>query len=205
MDKHFDIDPEVFQEHKRRRITAMNERTMPVPGPAPTSAPAVHEIVGFLPGRLEFEHELDNDAEDLVKDLEFGVVLQYGGDKIPEDENDPDVKARRKWEEEKRLGIPHESSMPPALNGSTNGYHLNGIVKNESKSEDVEMANGTGEDEDEPTQPLPYETTESLNFKLTLLEMYFQRLEKRLESKAFMFDRGLLDYKKVRYYLVPLH
>ena len=31
----------------------------------------------------------------------------------------------------------------------------------------------------------------------TLLEMYFQRVEKRLENKSFMFDRGLLEYKKV--------
>ncbi|KAJ3519730.1 hypothetical protein NMY22_g13068 [Coprinellus aureogranulatus] len=197
MDLHFDVDPEEFQERKRRRITAMNEAQRPLPGPAPTSAPSVHEIAGFMPGRLEFEQEVDNEAENLVKDLEFGVVLQYGGDKIPEDENDPDVKARVKWEEEKLLGL-HDGSMPPAPNGAINGHHINGIVKKEvKKSEDVTMANGEDE-EDEPSQPVPFETQESLNFKLTLLEMYFQRLEKRLEAKALMFDRGLLEYKKIQ-------
>ena len=49
---------------------------------------------------------------------------------------------------------------------------------------------------DEPTQPLPLETKDSFTFKLTLLEMYFQRVEKRLENKSFMFDRGLLEYKR---------
>lgn len=197
MDLHFEVDPEEFQERKRRRITAMNDLQRPLPGPAPTSAPTVHEIAGFMPGRLEFEQEVDNEAENLVKDLEFGVVLQYGGDKIPEDENDPDVKARVKWEEEKLLGL-HDSSTP-APNGSMNGHQMNGIVKKEVKkasSEDVIMANGE-EEEEEPSQPIPFETQESLDFKLTLLEMYFQRLEKRLEAKALMFDRGLLEYKKV--------
>ncbi|KAF5338505.1 hypothetical protein D9611_013239 [Ephemerocybe angulata] len=199
MDLRFDVDPEEFQERKRRRITAMNEVSRPLPGPAPTSAPAVHEISTFLPGRLEFEQEIDNEAENLVKDLEFGVVLQYGGDQIPEDENDPDVRARQKWEEDKLLGLHHtDESVPPSSNGGINGHHMNGIVKKETpKTEDVVMANGD-EESDEPTQPIPFETQESLNFKLTLLEMYFQRLEKRLESKALMFDRGLLEYKKIQ-------
>lgn len=196
MDLHFDVDPEEFQERKRRRITAMNETQRPLPGPAPTSAPSVHEISGFMPGRLEFEQEIDNEAENLVKDLEFGVVLQYGGDEIPEDENDPDVKARVKWEEEKLLGL--HDSMTPAPNGVMNGHHINGIVKKEvRKSEDITMANGD-EEEEEPSQPVPFETQESLHFKLTLLEMYFQRLEKRLEAKALIFDRGLLEYKKIQ-------
>lgn len=36
-----------------------------------------------MPGRLEFEHELDNDAEVAVKDMEFGLVWKYGGDEQP--------------------------------------------------------------------------------------------------------------------------
>ncbi|KAH6897606.1 transcription coactivator [Coprinopsis sp. MPI-PUGE-AT-0042] len=205
MDLEFNVDPFEFQARKRRRITEMNKIQRPAPGPAPTSAPGIHEIQTFLPGRLEFEHELDNDAEDLVKDLEFGVVMQYGGDLIPEDEDDPDVKARKKWEEDKLLGLHDfsESSSTPApssSNGNLNGYHTNGVVvKKEAKSEDVSMANGTGDEEgDEPTVVQPYETEESLEFKLTLLEMYFQRVEKRLEAKGLMFDRGLMDYKKMQ-------
>lgn len=182
MDRTFDIDPEEFQSRKRRRIMEMNKEDPPEPVAAPTSAPGVHEIATFLPGRLEFEHEFDNEAEDLVKDLEFGVVYQHGGDQLPEDEDDPDVKARKKWEEER------DSTPAPTVNG----HHV--VVK----SEDVVMINGTGDEDEEPAFPQPYETQASLDFKLTLLEMYFQRLEKRLEAKAFLFDRGLLEYKKMQ-------
>ncbi|KAF9444781.1 SWIRM-domain-containing protein [Macrolepiota fuliginosa MF-IS2] len=210
MDLHFDVDPEEFQERKRRRIADMNPVAPPEQKVAPTSAPGVHEIATFLPGRLEFEHELDNDAEDLVKDLEFGVCLEWGGDQITEDELDPDVRARAKLAEERRTGFvvpPASKSLPPGkgppapqTNGTINGYHMNGDVKKNLKSEDVTMANGTGEEEEaeEPTLPPPYETNDSLTFKLTLLEMYAQRVEKRHESKAVMFERGLLEYKKMQ-------
>jgi transcriptional adapter 2-alpha len=208
MDLHFDIDPEEFQERKRRRIADMNTVATPAQKVAPTSAPGVHEIATFLPGRLEFEHELDNDAEDLVKDLEFGICLEWGGDQIVEDEQDPDVRVRAKIAEERRNGfvVPNVTkSLPagkgppaPQTNGSINGYHINGDIKKDIKSEDVTMANGTAvDDEEEPTLPPPYESKDSLNFKLTLLEMYAQRVEKRHESKGMMFERGLLDYKKV--------
>ncbi|KAF9010640.1 hypothetical protein BDQ17DRAFT_1346596 [Cyathus striatus] len=190
MDLEFNVDPEEFQARKRRRIASMNTEPPPPPKIAPTSAPGVHEIATFLPGRLEFEHELDNDAEDLVKDLEFGVVLDYGGDQIVEDENDLDVRARLKWEEERRAGksAPVREMSSPAGKGPM------------PKTEDVVMANGTGSDEEseEPTQPPPLETNESLALKLTLLEMYAQRVEKRLEAKAIMFERGLLEYKKMQ-------
>ncbi|KAF4621190.1 hypothetical protein D9613_000260 [Agrocybe pediades] len=200
MDKEFNIEPEIFHERKRRRITAMNNQEPPPPKAAPTSAPAVHEIATFLPGRLEFEHEIDNEAEDLVKDLEFGVVLEYGGDQIPEDENDLDVRARLKWEEEKRAGTftgfhPHPvtgGKGPPPVNGKVNGYHVNGDLK-KPKIEDTSQ-----DEEEEPVQPQPYETKDSLAFKLTLIEMYYQRVEKRLESKAVIFERGLLEYKKMQ-------
>lgn len=203
MDLHFDIGPEEFQERKRRRIAKMNSEVPPPPKAAPTSAPGVHEIATFLPGRLEFEHELDNEAEDLVKDLEFGIVLEYGGDQIIEDEADLDVKARVRWEEERAAtsqGMPIPGGKGPMSNG-LNGHHINGDVKREiqPKPEDVTMTNDSADDEatDEPMQPPPLETKDSFTFKLTLLEMYFQRIEKRLENKSFMFDRGLLEYKKV--------
>ena len=196
MDRTFDIDPDVFHERKRRRIAAMNNQDPPTPKPAPTSMPGNHEITGFLPGRLEFEHEVDNEAEDLVKTLEFGHVSGYGGTEIVEDENDPDVKARQKWEEDKRLGLlpgQRAGSVPAMVNGTVNGYHPNGDTK-KLKTEDV---NGSAdEDADEPTQPQPYETDDSIVFKLHLLESYFQRVDKRHEVKALLFDRGLLEYKK---------
>ena len=158
--------------------------------------PGNHEITGFLPGRLEFEHEVDNEAEDLVKSLEFGHVSGYGGTEMVEDENDPDVKARQKWEEDKRLGLlpgQRAGSVPAMVNGTANGHHPNGDTK-KLKTED--MNGSADEDADEPTQPQPYETDDSIMFKLYLLESYFQRVSKRHEAKALLFDRGLLEYKK---------
>lgn len=213
MDRKFDIEPEEFQERKRRRISTMNAMEPPPAKVAPTSAPGVHEIATFLPGRLEFEHELDNDAEDLVKDIEFGVCLDYEGDQIPEDEDDLDVRARLKWEEERHnppkpamLGkgksLPSGKAPKGLFNGKTNGYHGNGDhIKQETHTKTEDGVNGVGIQDDadveEVTQPPPFETKESMNFKLTLFEMYSQRVDKRLESKSIMFNRGLLDYKKV--------
>ncbi|THV05246.1 hypothetical protein K435DRAFT_745492 [Dendrothele bispora CBS 962.96] len=208
MNRQFDVDPAEFQEKKRRRITKMNEIPIPPVKPSPVSLPGIHEITGFFPGRLEFEHELDNEAEDLVKDLEFGVVSDWGGDEIPEDENDLDVKARLKWEDERRngasgkKGVYSGKGLVNGINGMTNGYHPTPPpLPPQLKSEDVAMSNGDknedGEDDsEEVTQPPPIEVKDSLNFKLTLLEMYFQRVDKRLEAKSIMYDRGLLEYKK---------
>ncbi|KAF9818139.1 hypothetical protein IEO21_02981 [Rhodonia placenta] len=207
MDLHFEVDPAVFQERKRRRISNMNTNPPPPPKLAPTSAPGVHEIATFLPGRLEFEHELDNEAEDLVKDLEFGICLEWGGDEIPEDENDPDVRARARWEEEQKMkdGTPGKRLPNGYLNGSPNGHHANGDSPSRDtrgRSEDGSKAdNGAtdGEaDAEELTQPPPIETLDSLNFKLSLVEMYNQRMDKRQENKAIMFDRGLLNYKQMQ-------
>ncbi|KAG5352582.1 hypothetical protein C0989_001616 [Termitomyces sp. Mn162] len=214
MGRDFEIDPEEFHERKRRRISAMNAMAPPPPKVAPTSAPGNHEIATFLPGRLEFEHELDNDAEDLVKDLEYGVCLVYGGDQIPEDEDDADVKARIKWKEEHKLAagnsvsgrgkkLPGKGFLkgPKTVNGKTNGYHGNGnsdVVKQEPKTADTNGTTSQDEEVEELTQPPPYETEESLKFKLTLMETYMQRVEKRLEGKALIFNRGLLEYKKMQ-------
>ncbi|PVU99968.1 hypothetical protein BB559_000216 [Furculomyces boomerangus] len=37
-----------------------------------SSQPSNHEIAGYMPGREEFEVEIENDAEQLIKDLSFG-------------------------------------------------------------------------------------------------------------------------------------
>ncbi|KAF8629133.1 hypothetical protein AX17_005719 [Amanita inopinata Kibby_2008] len=210
MDLNFGVDGEEFQERKRRRIMNMNTAPPPPPKSAPVSAPGVHEIATFLPGRLEFEHELDNEAEDLVKDLEFGVCPEYGGDQIIEDVDDPDIRARMKWEEERKGGTVMAQSNKALPNGPINGINGHNCTRSNSsmereifsKSEEVAMANGnTSADEENPDevmQPPPMETKDSLSFKLTLLEMYAQRVEKRAEAKAVMFDRGLLDYKKMQ-------
>ena len=247
----FDVDPSLFHERKRRRISSMTAAAAnSKPVQPPTSAPGVHDIATFLPGRLEFEHELDNEAEDLVKDLEFGVILEYGGDKIPIDEEDVDVVARAKLEEERRrikekkasalanagiLGSGSVSMIGPdgrelstdstdVMTSLMSGYDIangNAEVRREKMVKEEEQAKARGQkigreknstkdkekekegeaDTDEPVLPPPYETRDSINFKLSLLEMYNHRVEKRLENKAVMFDRGLTEYKKV--YILP--
>ncbi|KAI0319010.1 hypothetical protein OF83DRAFT_871355 [Amylostereum chailletii] len=208
--RHFDIDPSDFQERKRRRISNMPTAPPPVKV-APTSAPGTHEVATFLPGRLEFEHELDNEAEDLVKDLEFGYCYEWGGDQIKEDELDPDIKKRAKWAEEKQKAK-DDSFLPPLpvmMNGNTNGMHslngacgVNGIIKKEkegpTRSEEPGTEDGEDDSNEENMPPIPFETAESLTFKLSLHEMYAQRVEKREESKQLMLNRGLLDYKKMQ-------
>lgn len=181
----------------------MNTNPPPALKIAPTSAPGVHEIAGFLPGRLEFEHEIDNEAEDLIKDLEFGVCLEWGGDQIVEDENDVDVKARARLKEEVKMrdSMPPGKRLPNGLgNGLVNGiYHNGGTPTPKPEPSPAQNdENKEGEDDgEEPTQPPPIESKESLMFKLSLLDMYKHRVEKRHESKAVMFDRGLLNYKQV--------
>ncbi|KAJ3905382.1 hypothetical protein F5879DRAFT_743788 [Lentinula edodes] len=208
MDRTFDIDPADFQDRKRRRITEMNAAPLPPLKPTPVSLPGIHEITGFFPGRLEFEHEIDHEAEDLVKDLEFGVVMQYGGDQIPEDENDLDVKARLRWEDERRNGgtsgkkgvFAGKSAGKGLSNGIVNGYHSSPplVPKEVTAPSNSGNEEGNEEDVEELTQPPPIETEDSLAFKFTLMEMYFQRIEKRLESKSIIYDRGLLEYKKIQ-------
>jgi transcriptional adapter 2-alpha len=82
----------------------------------PASAPANHDIHGYMPGRKEFETEFENDAEQMVGALEFS-------------ETDP--------LEEKEL-------------------------------------------------------------KLALLHIYNSILDKRLERKKFILDRGLMDFRKIQ-------
>ena len=67
-----------------------------------------------------------------MKDLEFGVVLDYGGDQIIEDEADLDMKAQVKWEAElagfgQRKSIPGKGPMINGLNGHMNG-DVNGKI-----------------------------------------------------------------------------
>jgi len=204
MDLHFDVDASEFQERKRRRISNMNTAPAPAPKVPPTSAPAVHEIATFLPGRLEFEHELDNEAEDLVKDLEFGIVTQYGGDSIPFDDTPPPPPSEKPDAPLPVSGSALDSINQPqtVINGGANGHTplINGNASDQ-KSEPTDKSADDDEDAEaeENMMPPPIETDDSIAFKLALLDVYATRVEKRHENKAIMFERGLLEYKKASY------
>lgn len=163
------MDHETFQERKKQRIVELRESLKKKPGPTQpfVSGPTNHEVGGFMPGRREFEHEHENDAEDLVKDLEFGIVLEFGGDEQPDDEEKPE-------EEGGAMDVDVEA-------------------KAEGSSGDKQEEDG----EDEPQIPAVVESNDSLQLKLTLLDMYNERLDARIESKAIVLERGLTDHKRV--------
>jgi len=71
-----DIPRDVFQARKKRRIEERREEAKSAPPATPkqkptTSVPACHEVQGYMPGRLEFETEFANEAEEAVQHMQF--------------------------------------------------------------------------------------------------------------------------------------
>lgn len=182
-------DTEPFQQRKKARLEELQSRPIPLPPPKPlASAPTCHEIAGYMPGRLEFEHEYENDAEVLIKDLEFGKVYHFGGDSQP------------------------AAPPAPAASGADEG----GAAVAEGAGEQdgaggegagADGARGDGADKEE--KPLPEgeqegdEPEPELELKLAILDMFNERYDKRMASKELIFDRGLINYKVVRHSRAP--
>ncbi|KAI1935936.1 Transcriptional adapter ada2 [Ophidiomyces ophidiicola] len=71
-----EIPKEEFQARKKRRIEERKEAAKAAPPATPkqkptASVPACHEVQGYMPGRLEFETEFANDAEEAVQHMQF--------------------------------------------------------------------------------------------------------------------------------------
>ncbi|KAF4123052.1 transcriptional adapter 2-alpha [Geosmithia morbida] len=71
-----EISREEFQSRKKRRIEERREEAKNAPALQPktkptASVPSCHEIQGYMPGRLEFETEHANDAEEAVQHMQF--------------------------------------------------------------------------------------------------------------------------------------
>ena len=71
-----EIPREVFQARKKRRIEERREEAKSAPPATPkqkptASVPACHEVQGYMPGRLEFETEFLNEAEEVVQHMQF--------------------------------------------------------------------------------------------------------------------------------------
>lgn len=71
-----EITREEFQARKKRRIEERREAQKNAPTLQPktkptASVPACHEIQGYMPGRLEFETEYANEAEEAVQLMQF--------------------------------------------------------------------------------------------------------------------------------------
>ncbi|KAJ5081714.1 hypothetical protein NUU61_009978 [Penicillium alfredii] len=70
------ISKEEFQSRKKRRIEERKEAAKAAPPTTPkqkptASVPACHEVQGYMPGRLEFETEFVNEAEEAVQHMQF--------------------------------------------------------------------------------------------------------------------------------------
>ncbi|RAK99123.1 chromatin-binding transcription regulator ADA2 [Aspergillus ibericus CBS 121593] len=70
------ISKEEFQSRKKRRIEERKEAAKAAPPTTPkqkptASVPACHEVQGYMPGRLEFETEFMNEAEEAVQHMTF--------------------------------------------------------------------------------------------------------------------------------------
>lgn len=70
------VPRDVFQANKKRRIEKKKEEAQNAPPATPkqkptASVPACHEVQGYMPGRLEFETEYFNEAEEAVQHMQF--------------------------------------------------------------------------------------------------------------------------------------
>lgn len=71
-----EISREEFQSRKKQRIEERRDAVKSAPAPPPktkptASVPSCHDIQGYMPGRLEFESEYANEAEEAVQHMQF--------------------------------------------------------------------------------------------------------------------------------------
>jgi transcriptional adapter 2-alpha len=70
----YSTDPGILRARKKQRIDdrrAALKAPLQVKHDILTSAPSRHEVAGYMPGRLEFETEFFNEADERVKDMIF--------------------------------------------------------------------------------------------------------------------------------------
>lgn len=89
------ISKEEFQARKKRRIEERKENSKSAPPTTPkqkptASVPACHEVQGYMPGRLEFETEFLNEAEEAVQHMSF----EPGAGILPNGENDAEMELK---------------------------------------------------------------------------------------------------------------
>jgi len=208
-----------------------------------------------MPGRLDFEIEWENEAENAIKDLSFGRVYRFGGDSQPEKLSEEDYAAEQgdvrgaapnqedettcQESEAKRkrgvgsgagkttqrtdepitranpppsLSVDHSvateaddrDSMPPSSADPLQATHPianNSKATNKDKQKEKQKADDDDDDDNEEADeepPLSDEPDLDLELKLTMLEIYNDKYDRRLQAKAVVFDRNLLEYKKIQ-------
>lgn len=157
-----------------------------------------------MPGRLEFDTEVENEAEVVIKDMEFGLVMQYGGADQPEPP--PVVEAN-----------PADGAVDPLDKTDPPATEEMSVVKKEeeddaamdvdkpaqpSESTPTKPAKVRDAESDEEEAPKPpklvfeIEDPDDVELKLTMLEIYYEKLNARTTAKDLIFDRGLMEFKK---------
>lgn len=278
------INAEEFQRQKRKRIEDLREDqaafnvlssthtkdgqvAKPVPPKPLVSAPTSHsELAGFMPGRLEFESEYEQDAENFVKDMEFGKVYRFGGGAMPSEfealgqraekgksrmeasgrggpslgsrgatkANKRSTSEEREDKEDKEEGDEEgkEKGDSDTEGGDEEGQDKEADEEEEDEDKDEEMdeaeeasqmdnsvmdvdasqvvqADQSAVEKDATAvsaQAPPAETDDraadwdedegDLDLKLTVLDIYNERLDRRGRRKEFIFSRNLVDYKR---------
>ena len=74
LDKVYATDPGLLRARKKQRIDdrrAASKAPLQAKFETLTSMPSRHEVTGYMPGRLEFETEFFNEADERVKDMIF--------------------------------------------------------------------------------------------------------------------------------------
>ncbi len=154
-----------------------------------------------MPGRLEFEHEVDNDAELVVKDFEFGIVLKYGGHEQPqakitrgtveEEDRDEEDEEKDRSKDDGDIRVKEEPmDDQPEASGSR-------LPRSSSPARD-ESGKEKGKGKAKAEHVVVFEEEDELEVKLALLDIYFSKLDEREEAKDIIFDRALTEHKRVR-------
>ncbi|KAG0147877.1 hypothetical protein CROQUDRAFT_42225 [Cronartium quercuum f. sp. fusiforme G11] len=261
MDVRLDITQDEFQARKKQRLEKVQSLPLVPPKPKPlASGPSNHEIAGFMPGRLDFETEWENEAENSIKDLSFGRVYRFGGDSQPERAPDEEEEAseadidsttveglktsldgqtandtspvevkkkrglgsgagkvtQRKDENVNPLetieeDVGEDSNLDAAADlavlesnirsSSEDPLQLpstSSQIKSKIKEKEEKKAEEAIEADEEVVPPVVDEDDEDLELKLAILDIYNEKYNKRLEAKAVVFDRNLLEYKKIQ-------
>ncbi|GAA5935441.1 chromatin-binding transcription regulator ADA2 [Sporobolomyces koalae] len=171
-------DIDTFASLKKTRLEILQSRPLPLPPPKPlASAPTCHEIGGFMPGRLEFEHEFENEAEVLIKDLEFGKVYHFGGQDQPAAPPPP----------------PEQQASITLKEGDSGDLEEdNDDEAKPAQSQQEGALGGEVDGEKEGDEP-----ENELELKMSVLEMFNEKYDKRMAAKDLIFDRGLINYKTI--------
>lgn len=170
------ITADAFHQAKRQRISDLRSRQAALPIGSQKNAPpkplvsaptSHHELSGFMAGRLEFETEHEQEAEVLVKDMEFGKVYRFGGELLPSEEQALGGKAvagRSRMEASGRGGTSSraagakgttEKSGEDSQNKDEEGDETQKDDKDEEDDEDGAAEDGEDKDKDgdEDTKP----------------------------------------------------